>query len=423
LPLPPENDLVFVSIAAYRDLQLVPTVEDCISKAEHPGQLRFGICWQHGAEQSSLPWQHDERFRILDIPWRESQGACWARAEVMKLWQGEQWFLQVDSHCRFAPGWDTKLKQMMQQTGSPQPILSTYATAFTPENEVLAGVPLQMALQGFTPEGIPHMRPLGIRNWQTLHRPLRARFVSAGFLFAPGMFVQQVPYDPELYFLGEEAAMTLRAFTHGYDFFHPTEILVWHDYVRKDAVKHWDDHTEANQAPIEWGQRDLLSRSKVKKLLAGEAVDPFGLGAVRTIADYEQYAGLSFRLRRAQDYTTRSEEPPNPPLEANWPDHIYSWLVRIHLKQEDLPGSDYAFWYIGVHDEQGNEIYRRDLSQAEVEALPLHEPRLVLVCELQSGSIPASWTVGPVSRAHGWLKKLQGPFAEGDYAILQEEDD
>ena len=427
MSLPLDNDLVFVSIAAYRDPQLIQTVEDCLGKAQQPERLRFGICWQHGPDEGPLPWQGEERFRILDVNWRDSKGACWARAEVMKLWQGEQWFLQVDSHCRFAHHWDARLKLMMQQTGSPKPILSTYATAFTPgENEVLDGVPLQMALQGFTAEGIPHMRPLGIRNWQSLHRPLRARFVSAGFLFAAGSFVVDVPYDPELYFLGEEAAMTLRAYTHGYDFFHPTEIIVWHDYVRRDSVKHWDDHTAANQAQVDWGQRDLLSKSKVKTLLAGEPVEPFGLGAVRTIADFEAYAGLSFQLRRAHDYTTRSEEPPNPPQEAGWAQQIYSWMVRIRLNRTDFPqdrGEDFFFCYIGVHDEHQNEIYRRDLSRTEVEALPLDQPRIVLLCELQSGSIPAAWSVWPVSRSRGWLNKIEGTFAEGDYTILLDGDE
>ena len=144
-------------------------------------------------------------------------------------------------------GWDEKLIRMMRQTGSPKPILSTYATPFTPGPKRFWRAPLQMAFQGFTAEGIPHMKPLAIPNWQSLQRPLRARFLSAGFLFAPGYFCQEVPYDPELYFLGEEAAMTLRAFTHGYDLFHPCETIVWHDYVRSDAVKHWDDHTEANK--------------------------------------------------------------------------------------------------------------------------------------------------------------------------------
>jgi len=31
-----ENDLMFVSIAAYRDTQLIATVADCLSKADNP---------------------------------------------------------------------------------------------------------------------------------------------------------------------------------------------------------------------------------------------------------------------------------------------------------------------------------------------------------------------------------------------------
>jgi Glycosyltransferase (GlcNAc) len=416
--------MIFVSIAAYRDLQLVPTIADCLRKAHRAERLRFGICWQHGAEETALPYQSDDRFRILDVPWKESQGACWARAAVMALWRGEAWFLQVDSHCRFADGWDTRLVAMAKQTGSAKPILSTYATPFEPgPHEVLQGAPLQMALQGFTPEGIPHMRPLAIRDWQSMHRPLRARFISAGFLFAPGSFVREVPYDPELYFLGEEAAMTVRAFTHGYDFFHPSETIVWHDYVRRDAVKHWDDHTE--ETAIAWGERDLRSKARIGKLLAGELVGPFGLGSVRTIKDFEQYAGLSFGLRRAQDYTSRSEEPPNPKAPENWEEQIYSWLIRIRLKREDFPVNtwdDFAFWYIGVQDEFGNEIYRRDLSATELAALPTAQPEFVLVCELQSGSIPAAWIVWPVSRSLGWLKKIEGKLLDDDFAIIREEE-
>jgi hypothetical protein len=114
--------------------------------------------------------------------------------------------------------------------------------------EILEGAPLQMAFQGFTADRIPHMKPLAIPNWPSFHRPLRARFLSGGFLFAPGSFINEVPYDPKLYFLGEEASMTVRAFIHGYDLFQSHETIVWHDYVRKDAVKHWDDHT------AEWGR-------------------------------------------------------------------------------------------------------------------------------------------------------------------------
>jgi hypothetical protein len=413
-------ELVFVSIAAYRDPQLRATIADCLAKARQPARLRFGVCWQHGAEELPLPWAGDDRFRILDVDWRESRGACWARAEVMKLWQGERWFLQVDSHCRFASGWDETLIGMMGQTGSPKPILSTYATSFTPApTETLTGAPLQIAFQGFTAEGIPHMKPVAIADWQSLHRPLRARFVSGGFLFAAGTFVSEVPYDPELYFLGEEASMTLRAFTHGYDLFHPSETIVWHDYVRKDAVKHWDDHT------VEWGEQDQQSKNKIRRLLAGQPVDRFGLGSVRTVEQFEEYAGLSFGLRKAQDYTVRSEEPPNPKVDANWVKEIYTWLVRIRLDSKQLSADnwrDFSFWYLGVHDEDHHEIFRHDLTPDELEPLSQQQPEIELVCELQSGSIPASWTVWPVSRSRGWLTKVEGTLREEDFTIRLEEE-
>ncbi len=421
-----ENNLIFVSLAAYRDPQLLPTIEDCLGKAHHPARLRFGICWQHAADEMPLPYKDSERFRILDVAWHDSKGACWARAEVMKLWRGEQWFLQVDSHCRFADSWDDKLIRMMGQTASPKPVLSTYATPFTPgPNEVLEGGPLQMAFQGFTPEGIPHMRPMAIPNWQTLNRPRRARFLSAGFLFAPGTFVSEVPYDPELYFLGEEAAMTVRAFTHGYDLFHPCETIVWHDYVRKNGVKHWDDHTAANKTVAAWSDRDLRSKNKIGKLLSGQPVDPFGMGSARSIEQFEEYAGISFSLRKVHDYTARCEEPPNPKADSHWAEEIYSWMVRIRLDSNELPADgwdDFAFWYIGVHDEYGNEIYRRDLSRVELEAPSLKQPEIVLMLELQSGSIPAAWTVWPVSRSRGWLGKIEGTLRDDDFTILLKED-
>jgi hypothetical protein len=269
------------------------------------------------------------------------------------------------------------------------------------------------------------MRPMPIPNWQTLNRPLRARFLSAGFLFAPGFFVQEVPYDPELYFLGEEASMTLRAFTHGYDLFHPCETIIWHDYVRENGIKHWDDHIEANHTGADWKERDLQSKNKIQRLLSGQKLDTFGIGMVRTIQEFEEYAGLSFSLRKVHDYTLRAEEPPNPSVDSGWNLEIYSWMVRIRIPSTLLPANareGLSLWYIGVHDEYQNEIYRRDLSPEEIASLSFDHPEIVVVCELQSGSIPATWTVWPVSRSHGWLNKIEGKFAEQDFTILLEEE-
>ena len=427
IPSPKSGDpLIFISVASYRDPQLMPTLLDCLQKAGRPELLRFGICWQRDASDLAPDLWTDPRFRVLDVHWRDSRGACWARAEAMKLWQGEDFYLQVDSHCRFARDWDLTLVRMMTETGSPKPILSTYATSFVPgPNEILQGGPLQMVFQAFTPEGIPQLRPGEFPLGRTPSRPLRARFLAAGFLFARGSFVEEIPYDPELYFMGEESAMTVRAFTHGYDFFHPAETVVWHDYLRHDAKKHWGDHKDENSSAGSWSALDQHSRQRVQRLLLGELVTDFGLGSCRTLQDYEVYAGLNFRLKKAQQYTVRALEPPNPQLPDDWPDSIYPWITRISFNRSQLPpGSlaDPSLWSLSIFDEEGFEICRRDLTAEELDPLAGRASELALICEFPSQTIPASWTILPMSRSRGWLPRIAGHFQDGEFAILKEEE-
>jgi len=227
-----------------------------------------------------------------------------------------------------------------------------------------------------------------------------------------------------LYFLGEEAAMTVRAFTSGYDLFHPCETIVWHDYVRADAAKHWDDHVDGNDVRREWSELDAHSKDKVRRLLGGEPVGLYGLGSARTLGEYEAYAGLSFSLRKAQAYTSRAEEPPNPEIASDWAEQIYTWLVRIAVERAALPPGSLdapAFWYAGIADEHGNEIYRQDLSTAELRPLLSGPSKIVLVLEFQSGSIPSTWTLWPVGRSGDWLPKLTRPLADEDYTIVIED--
>lgn len=420
-----QEQRIFVSIASYRDPQLVPTIEDCLKKAAFPERLHFGICWQHDEEEDALPQTEDERFRVLDVHWRDSQGACWARAEIMKLWQGEEWFFQVDSHCRFAQDWDERLLQLVQELPSEKPIISTYAASFTPgPKELLLERPEQITFQSFTPEGIPQLKPSPLPLQRT-QGYVRARFLAAGFLFAPGSFVEQVPYDPDLYFLGEEVTMSVRAFSHGFDLFHPDQTIVWHDYIRQYARKHWGDHTEANQITRPWSERDEVSRSKVQRLLRGESVGAFGLGPLRTMQDYEDYAGVSFQLRKVQDYTSRGAEPPNPKLEQNWTDHVYQWIAKVTIDLQTLPEdalSDVTLWCIAIQDEEGQELYRRDLYPFDLSLGPEHQ-QIIVVIEFPSGRVPSSWTVWPLSRTRGWLNKVGNRLQEDAFAILKEEDD
>ncbi len=119
------------------------------------------------------------------------------------MYDGEAHFLQLDSHHRFADDWDRLLLKQMEQAGGDLPVLATYAPAFTPgQLPGRSSRPTRIEIDAFTDEGIPLLRPDFLSDRPPAGPPVRGRFLSAHFLFAPGQFVRSVPYDPELYFIG-----------------------------------------------------------------------------------------------------------------------------------------------------------------------------------------------------------------------------
>ena len=64
----------------------------------------------------------------------EATGPCKGRRLAQALWAGEGFFLQLDSHMRFAPGWDASLRDWLQQAEAAschgRAVLSTYPPPF-----------------------------------------------------------------------------------------------------------------------------------------------------------------------------------------------------------------------------------------------------------------------------------------------------
>ena len=282
---------IFVSVAAYRDPELVPTVLDCLAKARHPDDLRIVVNWQHRGDEDVSAIAG--KVRLLDRDARDSRGACWARAEVMAEYGGEDWYLQVDSHTRFAADWDVRLIELAGRTKARKPVISCYPPMYDPSAPAApGGVPSELFLDRWTDDGLPLLAQRTMENWENREGPVPARFIAAGFLFAPGSFAREVPYDPDIYFQGEEVTLSARAYTWGYDLFHPAEVLSWHYYIRQDSPRHWTDAGD-------WFARDRASRRRVATLLRYPSVGRLAMGPIRPLSAYEDYAALNFRTRSA----------------------------------------------------------------------------------------------------------------------------
>ncbi|WBB80446.1 N-acetylglucosaminyltransferase [Micromonospora sp. WMMD882] len=302
---------VFVSVAAYRDPELAPTVRDCLAKADRPDEVRVVVNWQHLGDEDVSALRADPRVTVLEFDARHSRGVCWARAQIQRHYVDSDWYLQVDSHTRFAPGWDSRLIAMAGRTGAAKPVLTCYPPTYDPAVEFTGGgEPTLIFLSGWTDDGLPRFQHFRIPGWRERTAPVPARFVAAGFLFAPGSFVREVPYDERIYCQGEEINLATRAYTWGYDLFHPVEVLAWHYYVRQGQARHWMDHR--TPGADHWHRRDRAGRRRVRTLLRYPVTGGFGAGPARTMADYQAYAGVDFATCSATADTLAGRLPARP---------------------------------------------------------------------------------------------------------------
>ena len=418
-----KKNKIFIQIASYRDPELLPTIKDCIEKAKFPKNLVFSIAWQHSPDDKwddLSEYKDDKRFRIIDIPYLKSEGVCWARHQLQQNYQGEEYTLQLDSHHRFTENWDAGLIDMykdLQLKGYKKPLLTGYIPSYDPANDPGARIhiPWKMSFDRFSPEGVIHTIPESIDKFKELDTPVRARFYSAHFAFTTGKFVLEVPHDPNYYFHGEEHSISARAYTCGYDLFHPHKVFIWHEYTRRDKKKQWDDVTT-------WGAKNEGSFKRNRQLfqMDGEVrTDDFGkydFGKVRSLADYEKFSGISFKRRSVQQYTLDHKDPPNPIIEGEAYEKSFVHMFRhcIDVGYNLVPEKDYEYWVVAFHrDDTGDgsdtTLFRQDADKNEINGFFLDPDHYCKIWrEFETSHKPAYWVVWPYSTSKGWCERITG---------------
>ena len=410
---------IFIQVASYRDPQLIPTIESALENAKHPENLVFGIARQYHPDDKFddlSKYKDDKRFRVLDIFYKDAKGACWARNQIQQLYKDEEYTLQIDSHMRFEKDWDVEMINMitdLQEKGYKKPLLTGYVSSFDPDNDPISRVrePWRMVFDRFIPEGAVFFLPETIPGWHELTTPVTARFYSAHYCFTLGQFAKEVQHDPEYYFHGEEISIAARAYTWGYDLFHPHKVLIWHEYTRKGRTKQWDDDKE-------WVDKNNYSHKKNRALFGmdGEEEMDFGIygfGPERTLRDYEKYSGLLFSKRAIQQETIDKKYPPNTydyETEEEWMSSfasIFKHCIDIGFSQ--VPEDDYEFWAVAFHDENDETIYRKDADSNEIRGMKNDPDGYCKVWrEFQTTMKPKYWVVWPYSKSKGWGERING---------------
>ncbi len=372
------NDNIFVQIASYRDRDLPNTINSALSTARDPGNLRFGICWQYDdVSFTDLdPWLPDPRFRISQHYYEDSRGCCWARNITNSLYRDERFTLQIDAHTRFAPGWDAQYRQMLTSVDSDKPLLTTYPAPF----ETVDGSEHLNTDRGIQKLTLGRIR----RNLTTLLKTtpvetseycVPSPFIAAGQIFTLGRFCEEVEYDPELYFDGEEIALSARAYTSGYDFYCPNVDVIWHRYQHAMPL-HWSDHQHQ--------ENNETAMNRLCMLLLGEhdQLGRYGLGNARSLAEYEQYCGIDFLQCSRRPYV---------------PTHFKD---SIELDVSKIPDrSDYDYWIFSLKNQDEKEIYRFDIKDKRI----LNKLIRCVDLDVHLEDIPTTYMLWPYVRSLGYL--------------------
>jgi len=274
---------VFVGICQQNDVKDVDCIEEGLK--EHP-EFRNNV-------------------RVLRLAHYQARGPTYARFLCATLYNEEEYFLQIDSHCQFVKDWDIILIGMIKDlkaNGVPKAVLSHYTPNYTDYQPMPdPKSPISTICKAwFTDTNLISLEGAGWVQPDDLPRP--NAYIAAGMFFCEGKFIKEIPFDPELDFLfiGEELLLSARFYTNGWDIFTPNRNTIYHLYTRESEPKFWENqHIDSDSASQK--ARYILGLDTDKSKLTPRQLnlmDKYGLGKERSIEDYYNYAGIDIQKKQ-----------------------------------------------------------------------------------------------------------------------------
>lgn len=308
-----KKDKIFVSIAAYRDPVCAQTLKSLFENATNPENIYIGLCQQNKADEDEdcqINNEDNPNIRTIRLDNFEAKGPTWARYLCSTLWNGEEYFMQIDSHTKFVKDWDTKcikmIKDIISSGLAKKPIISHYPREITDHDTFKetdrTQVPRMCKAFWNNRDMISFM---GAETKDTEGKPYMTPYMAGGMMFSHSDFLKEVPYDPNLpyLFVGEEIGHSIRAWTSGWDIFTPTENIVFHEYTRATKPKIWTDNPYYSDMPafdkVKYYIGIVENDSKLTPAMKVN-LDKYGLGKERTLKQYYEYAGIDVKNKKVK---------------------------------------------------------------------------------------------------------------------------
>jgi hypothetical protein len=293
---------IFVSVASYRDDQLLKTLQSALNNAKYPKDLDFAVLTQdHPQKHPDLDFVPN--ITHLTMNYKDAKGAGFARKILMEEYNGQEFFFQTDSHMRFAPNWDVRMITMLDKAQNlaktKKVILSQFPAPYKIFTNGKEHFPVGDPYYWSDPSWTSVVRTdsdvwAGNREFMSnKKKPCPSWTVLAGYIFAPGSLPLEVPYDDRISFMGEELCFAVRAYTRGWKIYAPNEMLIWHFYNRKGRPKVWSQRDNVGRKTM-WPELELISHQVQRDVLTGKEQGIYGIGNEKLYKQYQRMIGIDF---------------------------------------------------------------------------------------------------------------------------------
>lgn len=217
-------DKILVSIPAWEDGELLDTLDKMLSTADSPELLvlGFGLNYEKEPDLSHIP---NKKYIIRDKEDYgdiKSPGIIQIRNAIRRLLTDEKYYLSIDAHANFEPGWDTTLKSDMDELAqiSDRFVISKQLLQpgekrnyYTKWSKIQDGT--------FIGQPEPDFDMQVTRSRMVNNKYFLNRYLSGNFMFSLASWLTSMEFPDYHGFPYEEPELSLAAFCSGFDVVSP----------------------------------------------------------------------------------------------------------------------------------------------------------------------------------------------------------
>ena len=334
-----QKDSIFIPLNGFDEKEIFTTVESAIENADDPDRLFFGI-YEQRTDNKFTDFSKFDNVKHVKVLTEDLLGTGLARINAYYLNNGEEYCLAVDAHTIFDEGWDTYIVEYFKKLlgYADKPIISYRIPNFSrgKNNEIIKDnysfgrSTLGLGLQFNTSyNGIPYHSiiindviyedSIVYDNYDYINKVhttvdrrvsgvVEHHIISGNFLFAKTSFLSECVWDPEIFFYGEEEAISLRAVSRGYRIFVPDLNYFYHKgkefdengFNYEDGDISWRRLTDRRREKFFYNEiktDDPMNRSssRLHRILTGKEIGYWGAPDEESFKDFQNKVGIKLK--------------------------------------------------------------------------------------------------------------------------------